>query len=158
NRSINKWFSVPVDLIFTATADMSAEWRRDHEALARSVLIHIEQEPQADLEKIRRTFRLKAFVVVGDDGRILRSSADADFQAADVSKQFVPALGSQNEAFIEMQQYLVAVRRATAGHEVFASVFPRSARIAELTAKIADERQNYAELYQNQIFYRDFYV
>src|SRR6266852_1638600 len=29
NRGIIKWFSVPVDQIFSATADMSAEWRRD---------------------------------------------------------------------------------------------------------------------------------
>ena len=36
NRSIDKWFSVPVDRIFGATVDMTAEWMRDHESLARS--------------------------------------------------------------------------------------------------------------------------
>src|SRR5437870_10476874 len=28
NRSVEKWFSVPVDQIFNAAADMNAEWRK----------------------------------------------------------------------------------------------------------------------------------
>src|SRR5262245_25298474 len=35
NRSIVKWFSVPVDTIFSATRDMAAEWQHDHESLAQ---------------------------------------------------------------------------------------------------------------------------
>src|SRR5262245_27505256 len=38
NRSIDKWFSVPVDQIFITSGSMSAEWRRDHEAIERGVL------------------------------------------------------------------------------------------------------------------------
>src|SRR5436190_2401692 len=40
NRSIVKWFSVPVDQIFSASGVMGAEWRHDHEALERSILNH----------------------------------------------------------------------------------------------------------------------
>src|SRR5881296_2549114 len=49
NRSIVKWFSVPVDQIFRATDDMNAQWRIEHEALSRSVLTHLAQEPDDDL-------------------------------------------------------------------------------------------------------------
>ena len=35
NRSIVKWFSVPVDQIFNATLDMNAEWQKQQESLAR---------------------------------------------------------------------------------------------------------------------------
>ncbi|PYS43047.1 MAG: hypothetical protein DMG14_02020 [Acidobacteria bacterium] len=59
NRSIVKWFSVPVDQIFSASGTMTAEWRRDHEALERSILNHLGQEPQQDLNKIRQTVQLK---------------------------------------------------------------------------------------------------
>ena len=38
NRSIDKWFSAPVDQIFSATTDMTVEWRHDREAFARSIL------------------------------------------------------------------------------------------------------------------------
>ena len=38
NRSISKWFSVPVDQIFDAADDMSEEWQHDRQAVARSIL------------------------------------------------------------------------------------------------------------------------
>src|SRR3989475_5670253 len=63
NRSIVKWFSVPVDQIFSASGTMTAEWRRDHEALERSILNHLGQEPQQDLNKIRQTFQLKGTLI-----------------------------------------------------------------------------------------------
>src|SRR6185369_4908837 len=46
NRSIVKWFSVPVVQIFNASGEMGAEWRRHHEALERSILNHLGDEPQ----------------------------------------------------------------------------------------------------------------
>src|SRR5436309_1313171 len=43
NRSLDKWFSGPVDQIFSATTDMSAQWRREHESLAWDILTHLTQ-------------------------------------------------------------------------------------------------------------------
>src|SRR5436190_11247436 len=37
-RSLDKWFSVPVDQIFRATTEMNGEWEREHESLSRSIL------------------------------------------------------------------------------------------------------------------------
>jgi nitrogen fixation/metabolism regulation signal transduction histidine kinase len=54
NRSIVKWFSIPVVQIFNASGEMSAEWRRDHEALERSILNHLGDEPLQDLDKSAR--------------------------------------------------------------------------------------------------------
>ena len=56
NRSIDKWFSVPVDEIFSATTDMTIEWQHEHESLARSILTQLGQEPQQDLEQLRQNF------------------------------------------------------------------------------------------------------
>src|SRR2546430_1970604 len=82
NRSIVKWFSVPVDEIFTATADMDAEWKREHEALAHSILAHIGGARETDLDEVRQTFRLKAIMVMDDQGNILRSSSEPDVATA----------------------------------------------------------------------------
>src|SRR3989449_5131928 len=71
NRSIVKWFSVPVDQIFRATDDMNAQWRAEHEALSRSVLTHLGQEPDDDLDQLRETFHLKALVILDDGDQIL---------------------------------------------------------------------------------------
>src|SRR5215831_557537 len=82
NRSIVKWFSVPVDQIFNATLDMNAEWQRQHESLARSILLELDRARDADLGELRQTFRLKAIIVIDDRGTILQSSAEPDVAAA----------------------------------------------------------------------------
>src|SRR5581483_586131 len=49
NRSIVKWFSVPVDQIFNAAANMNAEREREREILARGILTHLGHAARRDL-------------------------------------------------------------------------------------------------------------
>jgi nitrogen fixation/metabolism regulation signal transduction histidine kinase len=160
NRSIIKWFSVPVDQIFSATADISSEWKRDHESLARSILTYLGQEPQQNLDEIRQTFQLKAFLVLDENAQILRSSADSDVRKTDITNQIRTALGNRSEAFLDVDSYWIGVRRVRGVRktEILAAVFPRPERIVALTAKIAEERQHYGLLVQNQKVLRDTYV
>src|SRR4051812_35063585 len=85
SRSIDKWFSGPVDQIFDATKDMTAQWQLDRESLARSILSHAGEEPGRDVNEIRRTFELKAFIAMDNDGRILNSSAEPGVQPSDIA-------------------------------------------------------------------------
>ena len=160
NRSIVKWFSVPVDQIFSASGTMTAEWRRDHEALERSILNHLGQEPQQDLNKIRQTFQLKGTLIINDDGQILRSSSESDVRENTLAKQIRAYLGNRDEAFLDIDSYWIGVRRGTGDqkHEILAIVFPRPARLVGLTAKLAEEKQHYQLLVQNQKVFRDTYV
>src|SRR5262245_64306045 len=93
NRSIVKWFSVPVDTIFSATRDMTAEWQHDHESLARALLTHFGSEPREDVDEARRTFQLKAFMVLDEDGRILRASADSDVPQDNLATRLQSLIG-----------------------------------------------------------------
>ena len=163
NRSIDKWFSVPVDQIFNATEDLTAEWQHDHESLARSILSHLGKEPQQDLDDVRQTFELKAFMVLNQDGRILRSSTDLDIDKDDkndLAKVIRTALGNSEEAFLDSTPYWIAVRRAgePRKNEILAAVFPRPERVVGLSAKIAEERQHYGLLVQHRVGFRDTYV
>ena len=76
NRSIDKWFSAPVDEIVRATAEMSRQWRIERETLARSILTYVGSEPAKDLDKIREDFRLDALLVINQSGQVIRSSAN----------------------------------------------------------------------------------
>src|SRR5262249_42741068 len=145
NRSIVKWFSVPVDQIFNASGTMTAEWRRDHEALERSILNYLEQEPLQDLDKIRQTFQLKGTLIINEDGQILRSSSESDVRENTLAKQIRAALGNRNEAFLDLDSYWIGIRRGigTQNHEILAIVFPRPARLVDLTTKLAEEKQHY---------------
>src|SRR5262245_424734 len=160
NRSIVKWFSVPVDQIFSASGTMTAEWRRDHEALERSILNYLEQEPLQNLDRIRQTFQLKGTLIISDDGQVLRASSDSDVRENTLAKQIRAALGNKNEAFLDIDSYWIGVRRGTQEekHEILAIVFPRPARLVELTAKLAEEKYHYQLLVQNQKVFRDTYV
>jgi two-component system nitrogen regulation sensor histidine kinase NtrY len=160
NRSIVKWFSVPVDQIFSATADMTLEWSRDHEQLTRSILTHVAREPQQDLDEVRRTFQLRAFLVLDENGQIVRSSSDSDIRERELANQVRTILGTRDEAFADADPYWIGVRRGEGSekNEILAAVFPRPERIASLAAKIAAERQNYLLLVQDQRHFRDTHV
>src|SRR5881397_799541 len=159
NRSIVKWFSVPVDEIFSATADMSGELREQHESIARSIL-DLGQEPQEDLDRIRQIFHLRAFLVLDETGHALRSSGEPAVLQSRLPVQVVSALGDRTEAFMQIDPYWIGARaiRRPEGKQIIAAVFPTPQRIVELSSKIAGERANYSALVQNQKFYRDIYV
>ena len=154
-----KWFSVPVDEIFSATADISGEWRDQHESIARSIL-DLGQEPQEDLGRISQIFQLRAFMVLDQNGHLLRSAGDPGVLQSRLPVQILSALGDRAEAFIEIDPYWIGVRNTEGPHgkQIIAAVFPAPQRIIELTSKIAAERANYSALVQNQKFYRDIYV
>src|SRR5881296_2900218 len=130
NRSIVKWFSVPVDQIFSASADMNAEWQKEHEAIARSILL--------ELDRTR--------------------DADPDVAAAALGSRIRSNVGNAVEAFLDLDSYWVAVRRTPPDGNIMAALFPRPERMLQLAAKIAQERQHYNALVQNQRLYRDTYV
>src|SRR5213596_1065108 len=158
NRSIVKWFSVPVDQIFNASADMNAEWQKEHEAIARSILLELDRARDADLDELRQTFHLKAIIVIDDRGTILRSSAEPDVAAAALGSQIRSNVGNAVEAFLDIDSYWVVVRRTPPDGNIMAALFPRPERILQLAAKIAQEREHYNALVQNQRLYRDTYV
>ncbi|PYS08225.1 MAG: hypothetical protein DMG15_27790, partial [Acidobacteria bacterium] len=107
NRSIVKWFSVPVDQIFNASADMNAEWQKEYEVIARSILVHLNRAPETNLDELRQTFHLKALMVIDDRGTILRSSAERDVAATTLSNQIRSSLGNGLEAFLDIDSYWV---------------------------------------------------
>src|SRR6266850_613887 len=160
NRSIVKWFSVPVDQIFNATVDMNAEWQREHEALAHSILAHIGRAQETDLDEVRQTFRLKAIMVMDDQGNILRSSSEPDVAGTTLAGQIRARLYNRTEAFFDIEPYWIDVQRTGAGKnsEIIAALFPRPERVIELFEKVAQERDSYNALARNQKFYRDTYV
>src|SRR5947207_3977928 len=156
NRSIVKWFSVPVDQIFNATLDMNAEWQRQHELLARGIVTHLGQSHAADLDEVRRTFRLKALLILDGEGKVLRSSAEPGVLAVNLAGRIHSGIGDKPEVFLDIDPYWISVQRSKDG--IIAALFPRSEQLVQLATKIGQERDHYNALVQNQKLYRDTYV
>jgi two-component system nitrogen regulation sensor histidine kinase NtrY len=160
NRSIVKWFSVPVDQLFNAAADLNVERERQQEALARGILGHLGGTPDDDLTEARRTFGLKALIFLDEQGKITRSSSEPGIPEADLAGKIYARMRNQSEAFIDVDPYWISVQRIGAARngQIIAAVFPRSERVVQLAAKISQEKDHYNALAQNQKLYRDEYV
>jgi two-component system nitrogen regulation sensor histidine kinase NtrY len=156
NRSIVKWFSVPVDQIFNATLDLNAEWQKQQESLARSILTYLGQSHPANLDEVRQTFHLKALMILDDGGKVLRSSAEPDVVPANLAGLIYSGLGKKLEAFLDIGPYWISVQRSNDG--IIAALFPRTEQLVQLATKIGQERDHYNALVQNQKLYRDTYV
>src|SRR3989442_10422311 len=152
NRSIVKWFSVPVDQIFTAAADLNLERVKQQEELARGILKHLSKVGESGLNDARRTFGLKAIIVMNEEGDILRSSAEAGVAEGNLANEIFPRMRNKSEAFFDIDPYWIGVQRSG---DIVAAVFPRTDKVAQLASKIGQEKEHYNTLAQNQKLYRD---
>jgi nitrogen fixation/metabolism regulation signal transduction histidine kinase len=159
NRSIDKWFSAPVDEIFRATDELNRQWRLERESLARGILDHFGEQAQLDLDKTRQDFKLDGLFVLDPAGNILESSADQKLPFSVVT-QALSALGSSDEVFFDVSAGWIAARRVKSerGTEIFIATFPAPAKIRDMISKIASERARYDELNEKRKSYRDTYV
>ncbi len=132
NRSLDKWFSVPMDEVFRATQN---------------------------LDSLRRDFNPRAVIILAEDGSIIRSSGEIDM-APGIAGRILAQLGNGNEAFLDIDAYSIAARRMDTpeGRRIIASVYSKPQSIALLASKIAAERDKYRRLIQNQRSFRDTYV
>jgi two-component system, NtrC family, nitrogen regulation sensor histidine kinase NtrY len=159
NRSIDKWFSAPVDIIYQATDEMNRQWWLEREEFARSLLNHLSEQPQLDLDKVRQDFKLDGLFVVDASGSVIRSSAKQNV-SPQIAAQTIPALRTRDEAFLDIGPEWIAARRIEtgAGKQTLVAVFQTPAGMPSLRSAIATGRNRYNELNENRKSYRDTYV
>jgi len=163
NRSIDKWFSVPVDSIFRAAEQIESEWALEHEAIASGILSYLARNAPEDLDAAREYFPIQAIVVLNTDGEVLRSSSSSPDSTQQLQRQLTAQLlteGSSGQSGVTINEdgSLVGLARLEAGGAVMAARFYGPEHFEELTSAIDSERLNYNELIQNRRFYRDTYV
>lgn len=157
NRSIDKWFSVPVDGIFRASGEIGQQWRMEHESMGRSILEHLGKEFPFDLDSARETFRMRLLILLDNDGRIIERSAEPGPNPESIGKAVAATIRNRDEVFLESEAHWVAARRVRTaeGDRILAAVFPTPPEISELTAEIANENETYGKLIQDRKSYRD---
>ena len=163
NRSIDKWFSVPVDSIFEAAEQIESEWALEHEAIARGILNYLAREAPENLDAARGNFPVEAIVVLNAEGEVLQSSSNSPESTEQLRRQLAVQLlegGSSGRSGMTINEdgSLVGLARLEEDGAVLAARFYRPEHFEELTFAIDSERLNYNELIQNRRFYRDTYV
>jgi len=165
NRSIDKWFSVPVDRIFETTAEIQTEWAGEHEIAARGALLEIAAERPEDLDRAAENLRLEAIAFLNSAGDVVRNSRGATNYLQAFREQLLPRDGqtrSGTEPLLITQPdgSLVGMVRIDGPEEIqfVAAAFHPPEHFQELTQTIAAERLNYNTLIEDRVFYRDTYV
>jgi two-component system nitrogen regulation sensor histidine kinase NtrY len=160
NRSMVKWFSVPVDTIFQITEEIDSEFTAEHEIAARGILAEISIQPPDDFESAKRNFRLEAIALMDPEGRFVRQSENAGQYRELFARLMNVALQEENPALTTLEGLLVGAQRIASDGDVqfMVAVFHTPEHFQSLTTAIAAERLGYIELVQNQRLYRDTYV
>ena len=165
NRSIDKWFSVPVDRVFETAADIQTEWTTEHESAARGALMEIAAELPVDLDRTASNLRLDAVAVLDETGRVVRGSSNATAYAEVFREQLIQANGETRAAappilVAQPDGSLVGLVPVTGSEAPLfvAAAFHRPDHLEDLTQTISAEFNNYEQLIADRWFYRDIYV
>jgi nitrogen fixation/metabolism regulation signal transduction histidine kinase len=162
NRSIDKWFNVPVDAIFKATDENQQQWQTEREALARSILMHLgsESELPSDLESARTVFRLGALMVIDPNGHVDKIASEKGMETDGIPSDVLAAIGSGEEVFMDIKPgWLGAIRiQSRNGPKILAAVFPTLDDVAKSNETISGQRDYYKELTQRRKNFRDTYI
>jgi two-component system nitrogen regulation sensor histidine kinase NtrY len=165
NRSLDKWFSVPVDTIFRTTSEIQTEWAAEHEIAARGALLEIGAELPDDLDRAAENLRLKAIAFLDGSGELVQSSDGAAAYIHEFRDQLLPQNPqgrSDTEPLLITQPdgSLLGLVRVEGSDNIgfVVAAFHPPEHFQELTQTIAEQRSNYNTLIENRLFFRDTYV
>ena len=158
NRSIDKWFSGPIDRVFETTADIEDLWTDEHEAAARGIVAELASDVPADPDRTAANLGLEALALVDAEGGLVRASSGAEqyrdrFHAIATHTRLQ---GPRIDAAADGMLIGVAPSGEDGGY--LAVVFPPPANLQSLAGELAVERQNYDRLREDRTFLRDIYM
>jgi len=160
NRSIDKWFSLPVVEVFQTTDSITADWASEHEAAARGILSQVANHPPTDLRQTAADFRLGAIATFNTDGQILEQSSTSEEDLLLLREQLAVHGFPEAPTITRVGGLLVGVT-ALEGQgppTAVAAIFHAPEPFEEWIAAVASQRNNYNELLENRKFYRNTYV
>jgi nitrogen fixation/metabolism regulation signal transduction histidine kinase len=154
NRSIDKWFSRPVDTLFRLNEQMNDQWRSERESMSLAILDHLATDIPSNLEEARERFHLKTLLVIDPaDGPGLGTSANE----RTIRESAMSVIASSDGRLVEFQGGLLGVRRITGGNggRVLVAVFPPAEGIDGFVKKIAEEEERYGLKESSRRSFRD---
>ncbi len=169
NRSIDKWFSVPVDSFFRTTTEIQAVWAAEHRANAEGILRELARAVPDDLGQAAANLNLDAIAIVRPDGTVLDSSAGpggstggSDDSLEGLARRARDTTSAPGPLLAETGRGLEGIVRLPgwAGEEeaFLVALFNPDERFETLARTIATDSQNYRTLREDQLWYRDLYV
>lgn len=159
NRTIDKWFSTPVDAIFAITEEVRSAWVEEQSARTRGILNYMSATLPDDLDSARLDFDLDAVVVLDPDShRVLASSGSPDGLRALVEVANTEAIRDEPQLLNQGEQLIGFARTKEATARVIGVLTSAHDNLEAFVSRMDRERINYSNLRLNQRFYRDTYI
>lgn len=157
NRSIDKWFSAPVDKVFELTDEAQATWGRQQRERVQGAAEHLAAGPPADLERTARDLGLDAILVFDlEHGEVVRSTGDpADLSSLEIQARS----GTYTTGLVDSLEEFQAFAPTTSAEGQVIAVLARADEPFDgVMSRIDEQRETYDGLRISRNFSRDTYV
>lgn len=161
NRSLDKWFSVPVDRVFETTRKIEGlnhAWEYEN---ARSLVNYLAANLPADLGDARESLKMRAVVLLDSRGSVVEVASETGIDAAALARKAYESLGEEpGDIALLMDDSWVAARQVQQGNErhTLVGILPAQTEVATLNDLIAAEEADYRKLKEDKNAYRDRYA
>jgi len=103
NRSIDKWLSAPVDEIFKTNEKIEGVVAKQQQENAQSILNYLAANVPSDFAQTRRTFQLKALILIHEDGTVEASSLEPGIDSNTLTREVFASLSKNSEGFSSLK-------------------------------------------------------
>jgi nitrogen fixation/metabolism regulation signal transduction histidine kinase len=159
NRSIDRWFGVPIDTIFATTQEMERVHLQRQQDSAKKSLDQIALNLPSDFDRVRELLDMKALVLLDPNGIVQKASAASGVDASAFAEVGRMLLGSNASAFNAGHDAWTVVRRLEdPNNGIVVGVFSPRTDVEALSTEIAIEKAEYAQRKQENVLFRDTYL
>jgi len=159
NRSIDRWFTGPVDRIIEIARRGDQVNRRGQQENAQAIMEHMAANLPSNFDSPRKTFRLKALFLMDPRGIIEKTSAEPGVQVSSFIDTALLSIESARGAAINKDKNWIAAEavKTPKGRKILVGVFPARADFAELNNELSRETTAYNQLKEGKTTFRDNY-
>ena len=159
NRSIDKWLSAPVDEIFKTNEKIEGVVAKQQQENAQSILNYLAANVPSDFAQTRRTFQLKALILIHEDGTVEASSLEPGIDSNTLTREVFASLSKNSEGFSSLKGDWLATRslEAAGTRRILAAVFPARMDLAEFSNEIDKQKDAYDTLKSSKNVFRNIY-
>ena len=159
NRSIDKWLSAPVDEIFKTNEKIEGIVAKQQQENAQSILNYLAANVPSDFAQTRRTFQLKALILIHEDGKVEASSLEPGIDSNTLTREVFASLSKNSEGFSSLKGDWLATRslEAAGTRRILAAVFPARMDLTEFSNEIDKQKDAYDTLKSSKNVFRNIY-
>jgi two-component system nitrogen regulation sensor histidine kinase NtrY len=159
NRTIDKWFSTPVDVIFQASDEVRLAWAEEQRNRTLGILEHLSQNWPENLDRAIPDLSLDAIVLLETATGVVLDSAGSASDINELTDRALQANAVHAPLMVSGEKHLIGLAPGPDPASQTVAVLTRiDDYLDTFVSRIDAERTTFLDLRLNQVFLRDTYV